>query len=197
MNQKTQLAAAIALALGGTGVARPPAPTIAQCQAAATAGNQIFVGGSSAAQNAFAGALATDAFGGAANVLTYKGTAGNFRAFCGTSTNANFGAVGTVFVVQYRGEGGSVIGALPVVAQKPIKFLDIVNATTNAPTVNGTSGTVGITDGWTGTLITHTVQIGVTDVEPVQFQAGAGNYPSAYNVSTFGTATPAQLGALA
>src|SRR3984885_2541614 len=117
MNDKTQLAAAIALALGGAGVASAAAPAISDCQAPATAGNQIFVGGSSAAQNAFAGALATDAFGGAANVLTYKGTAGNFRAYCGTSTNANFGAVGTVFVVQYRGEGGSVVGALPVFSQ--------------------------------------------------------------------------------
>src|SRR5260221_13871936 len=74
-----KIAAAVALAIGGISAAHAN-PTGAQCGAP---NNSLFVAGSSAAQNAFANALATDLFGGAAKENTYAGTNGNFQAYCG------------------------------------------------------------------------------------------------------------------
>ena len=64
----------------------------------------------------------------------------------------NYRSTGTIVTVYYRGEGGSVVGALPIVSGKAIKFLDINGAgcTVAAPGVTGTSATVGTTDGWGG-----------------------------------------------
>ena len=187
-----KLASAIALALGGISAAQAgTAPTLAQCQSPT---DLLFVAGSSAAQNAFANALNTDAFGGAG--VTFKASNGNFEAFCGISSNASFAPVGNPVVVHYRAEGGSVTGALPIVSSKPIKFLNLAAATALGQTLTttGTSSTVGTTDGWGGALISHTVEVGVTDLEPAQFVAK--NYPTAYSATVFGSASPAQLNAL-
>jgi hypothetical protein len=186
-----KIAAAVALAIGSVS-AHAATPTAAQCGAP---GASLYVAGSSAAQNAFSNALATDLFGGTANLGTYSGTNGNFKAYCGFAAAGNTAgiAANTVVNVHYRGEGGSVTGALPVVSGKPIKFLDLTNSACQiaSPVVNGTSATVGTTDGWTGCLTSHAVEMGVTDLEPAQFITP--NYPSAYSATVFGTASGTQL----
>jgi hypothetical protein len=152
------------------------------------------VAGSSAAQGGFGNALITDAFGGSA--LTFSASNGNFKAYCGISTNTKVAPTGDVVVVHYRAEGGSVVGALPIVSGKTIKFLDLTNSgvTSTTVTTGGSSGTVGTTDGWTGPLTEHTVEVGVTDVEPGQFVVA--DYPSSYSTAVFGTASPSQLAGL-
>src|ERR1700736_3333484 len=131
-----QIAAAVALAIGGMSAAHAN-PTAARC---AAPNNLLYVAGSSAAQNAFGNALATDLFGGAANLNTYSGTNGNFKAYCGTAAAGNTGGnpAGNTVTVHYRGEGGSVVGALPIVSGKPVKFLDLTQASCQvaAPVVN-------------------------------------------------------------
>jgi len=188
-----KIAAAVALALGGasTAYATAATPTLAQCQAAPEV---LYVAGSSAAQNAFANALNNDLFGGGA--ATYTASNGNFKAYCGFSQVASVEPVGTVIVVHYRAEGGSVVGALPIVSGKAIKFLDLSQATQGSLTVStgGSSASVGTSDGWTGGVTSHVVEMGITDVEPGQLVGS--NYPSAYSPSAFGTATPALLSGL-
>jgi hypothetical protein len=192
-----QIAAAVAATLAAVGVAEAAPPTLAQCAAPNV---QAYVAGSSAAQTGFANALGTDLFGGAANLATYSASNGNFKAFCGfaSATNTAGIAAGQIVVVHYRGEGGSVVGALPIVAQSKIKFLDLTSAsvTSTAVATTGTSATVGTTDAWGGPLTTHAVEIGITDVEPGMFVGANVNYPSGYSTTVFGTATPAQLAGL-
>jgi ABC-type phosphate transport system substrate-binding protein len=197
-----KVAAAVALALGGTAATQAAfaAPTAAQC-AAATA--SLYIAGSSAAQPSFATALANDLFdsGGETTIAApaVAGSAnGNFKAYCGAAKAGNGAGVatGAIVTVYYRGEGGSVVGALPIAANKPIKFLNLNLpgcAVTN-PSVVGLSANVGTTDGWTGCVTTHAVEMGVTDLEPGQFHTP--NYPSAYSTAVFGSATQAQLAAL-
>lgn len=199
----SKIAVAVALALGSVTAAHAAVPSIATCQGAPAA--RLYVAGSSAAQPAFSNALAVGLFGGATNMLVFATTNGNFQAFCGTAANASAGvSPGSLVIVHYRGEGGSVTGALPIAAIKAVKFLDLPNVpTTSVITVNaagvstaavvtgGTASTVGTTDGFTGPLTTHLVELGVTDVEPAQFKGT--NYPADYNTGVFGSATPTQL----
>jgi PBP superfamily domain len=88
------------------------------------------------------------------------------------------------------------VGALPIVSGKVIKFLDLAGAGCGvaAPSASGLSANVGRTDGWTGCVTTHAVEMGVTDLEPTVFVAP--NYPADYSTTVFGTATKAQLAAL-
>jgi len=199
-----KIAAAVALAIGSTAArqaAFAASPTAAQCAHGAAAA-ELYVGGSSAAQPSFATALANDLFdANGETTISAPATAsanGNFKAYCGFAKAGNGAGVatGAVVNVYYRGEGGSVIGALPVVSGKPIKFLDLTAsgcAVTN-PSVVGLSVNVGTTDGWTGCVTTHAVEMGVTDLEPTVFVTP--NYPSAYSTTVFGSATKAQLAAL-
>src|SRR5581483_11174042 len=116
-------------------------------------------------------------------------------AYCGAAKAGNGAgiATGAITTVYYRGEGGSVVGALPIVSGKAIKFLDISTAGCQvaAPVTTGTSATVGTTDGWGGCVTNHAVEMGVTDLEPSVFSPP--NYPSAYSVAVFGTASKTQL----
>jgi hypothetical protein len=199
----TKIAAAIALALG-TGMAaqgaHAAAATADQCAAAT---NVLYVAGSSAAQQAFATALTADLFdANGETTLSPTSSAtfnGNFKAYCGFAKAGNTAniATGAVVNLYYRAEGGSVVGALPIAANKPIKFLDLTAAGCNvaAPAVTGLSKNVGTTDGWTGCVTTHAVEMGITDVEPGLFNGT--NYPSAYSTTVFGSATQTQLAALA
>jgi hypothetical protein len=188
-----KIAAAVAVAIGGHTLAQA-APTVAQC---AAAGAKLYVAGSSAAQNAFANALANDLFD-ATGETTISATNGNFKAYCGAAKAGNTAgiATGTIVTLYYRGEGGSVVGALPIVSGKAIKMLDISPAGCQvaAPATTGTSATVGTTDGWGGCVTTHAVEMGITDVEPTAFVAP--NYPSSYSTTVFGTASKAQMAAL-
>lgn len=191
MNLK--IAAAVAVAIGGHSLAEA-SPTVAQC---AGAGATLYVAGSSAAQPSFANALANDLFD-AGGETVIAGSAGNFKAYCGAAKAGNGAgiATGTITTVYYRGEGGSVVGALPIVSGKAIKMLDISPAgcQVSSPAITGTSATVGTTDGWGGCVTTHAVEMGVTDLEPTVFTTP--NYPSAYSTAVFGSATKAQLAGL-
>ena len=190
-NQKLSLA--IALAIGGVASAQSAfaaGPTALQC-AAATA--KLYVAGSSAAQPSFATALAADLFdtNGETTISApaVTGSAnGNFKAYCGFAKAGNGAGVttGAVTLVHYRGEGGSVVGALPIANGKTVKFLDLTNTSCQVtnPSVVGLSANVGTTDGWTGCVASHAVEMGVTDVEPTQFTGT--NYPTAYSTAVFG-----------
>jgi len=200
-----KIAAAVALAIGGTAArqaAFAASPTPAQC-AHGNAAAELYVAGSSAAQPSFATALANDLFDSNGETTisapAVTGSAnGNFKAYCGFAKAGNGAGVatGAVVNVYYRGEGGSVVGALPIVSGKAIKFLDLTPAACQVtnPSVVGLSANVGTTDGWTGCVTTHAVEMGVTDLEPTVFTTP--NYPSAYSTAVFGTANKAQLAAL-
>jgi hypothetical protein len=192
-HQNLKIAAAVALAIGGQQLAQA-APTVSQC---ATAGATLYVAGSSAAQPSFATALAADLFD-AGGETVISGSAGNFKAYCGAAKTGNGAGItaGTITTVYYRGEGGSVVGALPIVSGKAIKMLDLSPASCQvaSPSITGTSASVGTTDGWTGCVTNHVVEMGVTDLEPTVFTTP--NYPSAYSVTVFGSATKAQLAGL-
>jgi ABC-type phosphate transport system substrate-binding protein len=194
------IAAAVALALGGTAAtqaAHAAAATPAQCAAPAAS---LYVAGSSAAQPSFATALGNDLFdANGETTISATGGNGNFKAYCGFAKAGNGAGVatGAVVTVFYRAEGGSVVGALPIASNHTIKQLDLTQAgcAVAGPVVNGTSATVGTTDGWTGCVSEHAVELGVTDIEPTQFVGP--NYPSAYSTSVFGSATKSQFAALA
>jgi len=188
-----KIAAAVALALGGYSSVHAAAVTPAQC---ATPNDSIYVAGSSAAQPAFPLALAADLFdANGVTTISATGGNGNFKAYCGFAKAGNSAglATGDIVTVYYRAEGGSVVGALPIVSGKPIKQLDLTlpGCAVAGPVVNGTSATVGTTDGWTGCVSAHKVEMGVTDLEPTVFTPP--NYPSAYSVTVFGSANKTQL----
>jgi hypothetical protein len=189
-----QIAAGVALALAGVS-AEAAFPTTAQCGAP---NNTLYIAGSSAAQNAFSNALSTDLFGG--QLETFSASNGNFKVYCGFAAAGNTAGItaNNVVAIHYRGEGGSVVGALPVVSGKAIKFIDLTQAglpaggvASVAITTTGTSAAQGTSDGWGGPLTAHTVEVGITDVEPARFTGL--NYPSAYAVGVFGSATQTQL----
>ena len=188
-----KIAAAVAVAIGGHSLAEA-SPTVAAC-AGATA--KLYIAGSSAAQPAFATALANDLFD-AGGETVISGSAGNFKAYCGAAKAGNGAgiATGTITTIYYRGEGGSVVGALPIVSGKAIKMLDISSAgcQVSSPAIGGTSATVGTTDGWTGCVSNHVVEMGITDLEPTVFTPP--NYPSGYSTAVFGSANKTQLGNL-
>jgi hypothetical protein len=198
MNKNLIIAAAVAAALGASAAANADscsAPTY-----------KLYVAGSSAAKASFQTALANDLFV-ANSEVSYSSSNGDFEAFCGpvkSGNGAGLTALATA-IAFYRAEGGSVVGALPIVSGKAIKFLDLTGSgcnvaasptVTGVPTTTGSSATVGTTDGWGGCVTTHGVEMGVTDLEPTVFYASAGNYPTAYSTSVFGTANTTQLGAL-
>lgn len=198
MNSKYPLiAAAVAVALGA-GVANAT-PTVAQ---AAAPNYSLVIAGSSAAAKSFAAAIQTDLCGGAANTLSLASSSGsaNFLAYsCVPATGtAAANAIGTyvngsnIFTIYYRTEGGSVVGALPLVSGKQILRLNIAACTSaGVCTVSGVTSVNGPQDSWTGAVVDDSVQLGVTDVEPGKL-TGA-NYPSNYNSSVFGSATATQL----
>jgi ABC-type phosphate transport system substrate-binding protein len=192
------VAAAIAMALGSSFAYAAP-PTVAQ---AAAATDTLVISGSSAAQVAVQTGIQNDICGGASNTLVVKssGGSGNFLAFsCSTATTITTSAgtisSGTLVTIFYRTEGGSVVGALPVVSGKAIKRLDLTQCTSaGVCTVNGVTATSGPNDTWSGAVTPATTQLGVTDVEPGQLVGP--DYPSNYSSTAFGTATPSQLAKL-
>lgn len=201
MNRKYPMIVAAVAAAMTSGYASAAVPTLAQANAPTAA---LVMAGSSAAAAGVGTAIENDLCGGAANTLIAKsaGGSGNFLAFsCFTATAITGIPANTLVTIYYRTEGGSVVGALPVVSNKQIKRLNLGDTTNcsvsgNAATctVNGTTSTSGTTDNWTGAVVADTVQLGVTDVEPGQLTNA--DYPSNYSAAAFGTATPAQLKAL-
>ena len=200
MNRNTKIAAAIVAVLGaGASVNALAVPT--QAQAAAST-NVLYISGSSAAKNAILGAIENDLCGGAANALIASST-GNTNFFAVSCTPASTTGVtnangSNVFTVYYRAEGGSVVGALPLVSGKAIAQLDLTQAGTlvgNALSipVGGSSAANGTTDTFTG-VTKHQTGLGVTDVEPGALIGD--NYPTSYSTTAYGTASPSQLSGL-
>ena len=178
-------------------------PTLAQAAAPAAS---LVIAGSSAAQSGMFSAIETDLCGGASNALVVKsaGGSGNFLAVSCALANTLTGnpgiTAGSIVTVYYRTEGGSVVGALPIVSGKQIKRLNLLDSscvqsgTAATCSVNGTTSTSGTVDSWTGAVTEDTVQLGVTDVEPAQLTNL--DYPSNYSASVFGSASAAQLATL-
>jgi hypothetical protein len=196
-----KIAAAVALAIGsGAAFALPP---LTGTNSASSPGAALVMSGSSAASPAVATGFENDVCGGSSNTLIAASAGGsaNFLAFSCVSTVA-VGTLpsGTTITVYYRTEGGSVVGALPIVSGKQIKRLDLTSTTcaqsgnTVTCSVTGTTSIDGLTDNWSGAVTEDTVQLGVTDVEPGQL-TGA-DYPSNYASTAFGTATASQLAGL-
>lgn len=199
MNRNTTIAAAVAAILGaGSAGSAFAVPTLAQAQATT---NVLYISGSSAAKNALLGAIENDFCAGSSNALIITSTGNkNFLAVScvPSSTTGVTNANGTnVFTVYYRTEGGSVVGALPLVSGKPINQLNLAGATCvgNACTVpvGGTSAANGTSDSFTG-VTKQLSGLGVTDVEPGALIGD--NYPSAYVTSVYGAATATQLAGL-
>jgi hypothetical protein len=191
------IVAAVAAAVA-SGYAGAAVPTLAQANAPAAS---LVIAGSSAAAAGITAAITRDLCGGAANTLSLasSGGSGNFLATsCFTAIAIPNLAANTLVTIYYRTEGGSVVGALPIVTNKQIKRLNIAgcttNGTTNTCTVNGVTSQTGTTDAWTGAVTADTVQLGVTDVEPSLLVAN--DFPANYSSAAFGTATPAQMKAL-
>ena len=197
MNRKyPMIVAAVAVAMA-SGYATAVVPTLAQ---AANPTASLVIAGSSAAAAGVNAAIQTNLCGGAANTLiaSSKGGSGNFLAnSCFTAVAIPNLPANTLVTIYYRTEGGSVVGALPVVSNKAIKRLNLADASCGVVgnvatcTVNGTTSVTGTTDAWTGAVTADTVQLGVTDVEPAQLTNA--DFPSNYSSAAFGTATPAQL----
>lgn len=191
------VAAAIASGYVASAVAAPP--TIA---AAAASTFTLSIAGSSAAQSSIANAIETDLCGGAANTLVVTSSGDkNFNAYsCTTATAITGVSQGELITIYYRSEGGSVVGALPVVSGASVKRLLLTDGsctssgTVGTCAITGTTATNGPNDSWTGAVTPATVQLGVTDVEPAQLTGL--DYPSNYSVAAFGSASPAQLAAL-
>jgi hypothetical protein len=196
MNRNLKIAAAVAAVLGA-GSANAT-PTLAQAQSPFAA---FYISGSSAAKNGILGALENDICGGSSNALVFSSTGNTnfFAVSCAPSSSTGIsGANGTnVFTMYYRDEGGSVVGALPLVSGSPISQLNLSGASCagNACTVavGGTSAANGTTDTFTG-VTKQVSQLGVTDVEPGALVGD--NYPTAYSTSAYGSATPTQLAGL-
>jgi ABC-type phosphate transport system substrate-binding protein len=112
----------------------------------------------------------------------------DFRAVSCTAASGQPFA-GTVVTVWYRAEGGSVVGVMPVLNNISVKQLDIVNAGCSATdgvnysctNVSGTASVNGTNDTWSGGVLSHNIDIGISDLEPGVFGnsatwAGGGSH---------------------
>lgn len=200
MSRSMQIAAAVAAALGvsATSFAAPP-PSLS---AAASAAITLYVAGSSAAKNGIISALQTNLCGSAANALTISSTGNTnfFAVSCTVAASSGLSFAGQVATVYYRDEGGSVVGALPIVSGKQINQLNLADTTdvtctttTCNAAINGSSASNGTTDSFTGAVVKKAVQLGITDLEPAVFIGANDNYPSAYSTAVYGVATPVQM----
>lgn len=203
MNRNAKIAAAIAAILGtvaGTDSALAQVSNPPSLANATSAGVTLYVAGSSAAKNAVLGALQADVCGGASNALTFTSTSnGNFFAVSCAPASGKAGADGnTYYTIYYRDEGGSVVGALPIVNNVNINQLDLtqitscVSSTVCNPTVTGGSTANGVDDSFTGPLTKQPVQLGILDVEPAAL-ATSKNYPNGYSTTVWGPKNPAGL----
>jgi hypothetical protein len=203
------VATAIAAVLSASGQANATPPSLAE---ATNPGYWFVIAGSSAAESSIAAAVGNIICGGAENMLTVQSRTSpetgegsdNFFAFSCFPVAAYEATVEpSVVNVYYRAEGGSIVGALPIVNNTQIKRLNLSDTSCGVSGVSGTSGlcvvsaasaTAGTQDGWTGAVTPDYVHLGITDVEPGKL-TGA-NFPSNYSKTAFGSATPAQLGTL-
>jgi hypothetical protein len=198
MVRNITVAAAVSAVLA-SGAAMAGQPTPAQA-ASPTVG--FFIAGSSAAKNAVLGALETGTSfcGGSYSLFSSTGNTNFFAVSCtpAASTGLPSANGSNVFTIWYRDEGGSVVGALPLVSGSQINQLSLAGASGSGGNytvaVGGSSGTNGIDDSFTGGVFKAPVQMGITDVEPGALIGQ--NYPSAYKSSVYGHATSTQLAGL-
>jgi hypothetical protein len=195
MVRNITVAAAVAAVLA-SGAAMAGQPTPAQ---AASPSVGLYISGSSAAKNAVLGALETGSSfcGGSYSLFSSTGDTNFFAVSCtpAASTGLPSANGSNVFTIWYRDEGGSVVGALPLVTGSQVNQLSLAGASGSGGSytvaVGGASATNGIDDSFTGGVFKAPVQMGVVDQEPAVY-TGA-NYPSAYKSSVYGHATTAQL----
>jgi hypothetical protein len=198
MVRNLTVAAAVASVLASS-AAMAGQPTPAQA-AAPTVG--LYVAGSSAAKSAILGALENGASfcNGSYSLFSSSGDTNFFAVSCTPTTATGFAAAnGTnVFTIWYRDEGGSVVGALPLISGSEVNQLSLTSATGSGGSytvaVAGSSASNGIDDSFASGVIKEPVQMGITDVEPGALVGN--NYPSAYKSSVYGHATSAQLAGL-
>jgi ABC-type phosphate transport system substrate-binding protein len=191
-----QVAAAVAavLGLGGYGAAQAAAPPTGAQAAAVPAGNQVFMAGSSAAANAIINYIETTVCGGTgwSAFTTPTSSVGqpDFRAVSCTSALAGLDS-GQLVTIWYRPEGGSVVGVFPVVNNTTIKQLNMATgctlsgggSTTSTYSCTGVTGTApgnGTNDTFGGTVLSHNVDIGVSDLEPGVFASTTLGGTNAY-----------------
>jgi hypothetical protein len=196
MNRNAKIAAAIAAILGtvaGTDSALAQVSNPPSLANATSAPVTLYIAGSSAAKNAVLGALQLDICGGASNALSFTSTSnGNFFAVSCAPASGKAGADGnTYYTIYYRDEGGSVVGALPIVNNVNVNQLDLTQITSCAsttvcnPTVTGASTANGTDDSFTGPLTKQPVQLGILDVEPAVLST-TNNYPTGYSTAVWG-----------
>jgi len=194
--RNSQVAAAVAavLALSGYGAAEAAAPPTGAQAAAVPAGNQIFMAGSSAAANAVINYIETTVCGGTgwSAFTTPTSSVGlpDFRAVSCTSALTGLDS-GQLITIWYRPEGGSVVGVFPVVNNTSIKQLNMATGCTltgggsttstyNCTGVGGTTPGNGTNDSFTGTVLSHNVDVGVSDLEPGVFASTTLGGTNAY-----------------
>jgi hypothetical protein len=211
MRNITLVAAAVTAVLGAA-VAQADQPTLAQVQAAITAGTaaQFWISGSSAAKNGTKAFVQAQICGGALTAFSSAAPVSNpdFNAWACTATGGP--NVGAINVIYYRAEGGSVVGVYPIINNTPIFQLDLSAANTtcvvnganyNCP-IAGTSLGNGPSDSWgPGGVVKHLSDLGISDLEPDAFVGNNSPYaaapPAGYAPGTFGAAhTQAQLHAM-
>jgi ABC-type phosphate transport system substrate-binding protein len=184
-NRYVAAAVTAALALGASAVtlAAGPTPT-----AAAGAAHKIYIAGSSAAAAGIVSFLEANLCGGANfSVFTTPTSTVNLPDFRAVSCTAATGQpfAGTVVTVWYRAEGGSVVGVLPVFNNVSVKQLDMGASSGTTCTssdgvnysctgVTGSANVNGTDDSWGGSVLTHNIDIGISDLEPGVF----GNTPT-------------------
>jgi hypothetical protein len=180
-NKYVAAAVAAALAIGASGATLAVGPTPA---AASGAAHKIYIAGSSAAASGIVSFLETSLCGGANfSVFTTPTSVVNNPDFRAVSCTAAAGQpfAGTVVTVWVRAEGGSVVGVLPVINNIQVKQLDMVNAACTATDgvnysctgVTGTAPVNGTNDSWGGGVLSHNIDIGISDLEPGAFGSSA------------------------
>jgi len=205
---------AVAAALGTAAAQAAVPPTLADVQAALTAGTakQYFISGSSAAKAGIQTFVGASICGGAANMTTFTSAAPvsnpDFNAFACTATAGP--TSGSMTIVYYRAESGSVAGVLPIFNNVAINQLDLTAANTTCPAGSGTvncviAGTAlgnGPNDSWgPAGVVKVRSDLGISDEEPDAFVGNNSPYahapPAGYVLNTFGALpTQAQLKAM-
>jgi len=164
------LGSALAISAGVASAAND-GPTPLQ---AFSAPNQIFIAGPPAAAQ------------GVFNAFVSRFCLNQVFSFFGTPLALNlpdFRAVSCLgTTINYRAENSSVVGVLPVINNTPVKFMEMTNDTCALTTTPNTYSCTGVTgsatsadlnDSWGGWVLSHTVDIGVSDLEPGVFGTSA------------------------
>jgi hypothetical protein len=207
-----QIAAAVATALGvaGTALAQsaPPNPTTAM-----QAAHNVYMAGSSAAVNGILAWVEGTVCGGTGWTLFTSTTSTlgqpDFRAVSCSPPSGGPVFGGSTLTVWYRPEGGSVVGVFPVANNTAIKQLNIsaacntaatgssaTSATYNCTNIAGTTPQNGTDDSFSVGVSAHTVDVGISDLEPGVFASissgtkkawagGGGNDPNPTYAASF------------